>query len=161
MCLSLSSLKHLQKSEYNSNKCGDREAVLLQQPPHRYGIRRWSCSPPERWQNCSHTQGDLTELEEALLSWPSTVRFREGAIHKYGCKGPDPDQTKLGMGCGHLYFYQLYESVCYKTRFITTFIMCLWFGSAFASPQGACRPNAETAEFPICVNIYSCNWKPI
>lgn len=64
MCLSLSSLKHLQKSGYNFNKCGAREAVLLQQLLRRYSIRRRCCSPFERGHTILTIHGTQWNLRE-------------------------------------------------------------------------------------------------
>lgn len=64
MCLSQSSLKHLQKSGYNFNKCGAREAVLLPQPLHRYSIRQQCYNPLKHGHTVFTIRGTWWNLRE-------------------------------------------------------------------------------------------------
>lgn len=90
MCLSLSSLKHLQKSGYNFNKCGAREAVLLQQLLRRYSIRRRCCSPFERGHTILTIHGTQWNLREpcynVLLQSESLRELLENRLVQEGSR---------------------------------------------------------------------------
>lgn len=93
MYLSLSSLKHLQKSGCSFNKCGDREAILRQRPRRRYHMGRWCSFPSEDSHIRPNPQKALIELGNALWERPSTIIPAEGGIEKCWCKGLRPKQS--------------------------------------------------------------------
>lgn len=160
MCLLLSSLKHLQKSGYSFNRCGDLEAALLRQPRRRYSIRRWWCNPLELGVSLCTTleiDGTWWDLRNPVIT-NFCNQIHWGSCLKIQVQSPKPRATKsdfLGDGArARIFLTAPWVGLTENQAYHIYYVPSIWFYRHMSSKD--LLINIATVEFPILK--YSRNW---